>query len=255
MQVSQPEQKAVGQAKAHCAMPTEPGTLLKWWARYALPTRLSSPGLTGRPSIPETLMIEPRSRAYWLPPARDYSLGVARPSHHTKLPRLRQPPRLDRVDLQRDEAAVDAALREGAAGEPQAGLRRADPHVAQFLRVVVKTPDPADARGDLRAEQLRRPGDPAPCSRSPARPDRPRSVAPSLQRQAIGRERLDVGRLDQADLAVGDQLGTADVEIIAAAAGAEFQRPAGAVLAEFEPETGPLQPRQQRRVELASPRR
>ena len=41
----------------------------------------------------------------------------------------------------------------------------------------------------------------------------------------------------------------ADVEIIAAAAGAEFQRPAGAVLAIFEPEAGRLQPRQQRRVE------
>ena len=41
----------------------------------------------------------------------------------------------------------------------------------------------------------------------------------------------------------------ADVEIIAAAAGAEFQRPAGAVLAEFELEAGVLEPRQQRRVD------
>ena len=57
--------------------------------------------------------------------------------------------------------------------------------------------------------------------------------------------------LDQPDLAVGDQLGAADIEVIAAAAGAKFQRPAGAVFAEFEPKARLLQPRQQRRVELA----
>jgi hypothetical protein len=59
----------------------------------------------------------------------------------------------------------------------------------------------------------------------------------------------DVRGLDQVDFLLCDQLGCADVEVIAAAAGAEFERPAGAVLAEFEPEAGLFELRQQRRVE------
>src|SRR5260221_13408151 len=38
---------------------------------------------------------------------------------------LREPPRLDRRDLQRDVAAVDCGLRKRAAREPQARLRTA----------------------------------------------------------------------------------------------------------------------------------
>src|SRR5262245_39270064 len=60
-----------------------------------------------------------------------------------------QYPALDRIDLQRDVATVDAGLRERAGGEPQSGLTGAPPHVAQLLRRIVKAPDPPDARGDL----------------------------------------------------------------------------------------------------------
>src|SRR5262245_16290154 len=74
------------------------------------------------------------------------------PSYETL---LLQSPRLDGVDLQRDVAAVDSGLRERAAGEPQARLRGAGPHVAEFLRGVVETPDAADAVCDIGAEQLR----------------------------------------------------------------------------------------------------
>ena len=100
-------------------------------------------------------------------------------------------------------------------------------------RAVVETPDAADALGDIRAEQLRE-----------------QMIGPLVaggEHEQIGLARgavaqphavgfdigFDIGRLDQLDLAVGDQLGGADVEIIAAAAGAEFQRPAGAVLADI----------------------
>ena len=51
-------------------------------------------------------------------------------------------------------------------------------------------------------------------------------------------------------MAGDDQFGTSDVEIIAAAAGAEFQRPAGAVLAEIELETLSCQAIEQVLVQL-----
>ena len=157
--------------------------------------------------------------------------------------RLRQSSRFDRGDLQRDVAAVDSGLRECTADEPEAGLRRAGPHVAEFGRSLVKTPDAADALCDLFAEQLREQmigtlvagGEHEEVGLARG------AVA---QAEAVGDIGFDIAGLDQLDLAVGDQLGSANVEIIAAAAGAEFQWPAGAVLAIFEPEACGFQPRQ-----------
>ena len=45
---------------------------------------------------------------------------------------------------------------------------------------------------------------------------------------------VDIGELDQSDLAVGDQVRAADIETVAAAAGQVLELPAGAVLAEVE---------------------
>ena len=132
-------------------------------------------------------------------------------------------------------------MRERTAGEPQAGLRRADPHVAQFLAVGIEAPDRPDAAGDVGAEQRT---DDVILSLVSGR----QHHQVGLQRRAVGQlqsiadELPDVIRLDQPDRSVRDQLGTADIEIIAAAAGAEFQRPAGAVFAELQPEAGLLQP-------------
>jgi len=123
-------------------------------------------------------------------------------------------------------------LRERSAGEPQAGLPGAGPHVAQFLGRGVETPDRPDARGHLAAEQR---ADNviqaliAGRQHDEVRPQR-RAVA---QRQSVADEMPDIGRLHQPDFSVRDQVGAADIEIISAAAGAELQGPAGAVLAEL----------------------
>src|SRR6185437_14121241 len=132
-----------------------------------------------------------------------------------------QPARFDRVDLQRDVAAVDPALRERPAGEPQARMPGPGPHVAQLLGVVIKAPDPADALGHVSAEQ--RADQMVDALVAGGENDEvrlPRRAV--LQHHAISREPVDIRCLDQADSAVGDQFGGADIEIIAAAAGPEF---------------------------------
>ena len=75
-------------------------------------------------------------------------------------------------------------------------------------------------------------------------------VSPSLHRCALGDETVDVGELLQPDLALDEQVGAADVEIIAAAAGQVLELPAGVVLAEIELEADALQPCEQVLVEL-----
>src|SRR6266550_4626991 len=57
------------------------------------------------------------------------------------------------IDLQGNVAAIDAALRKGSAGKPEARLSCPAPHVAKLLRRVVKTPDRSDTAGDGFAEQ------------------------------------------------------------------------------------------------------
>ena len=151
------------------------------------------------------------------------------------------------LDLQREIFRVDAALGEAAGDEPEAGLRGARIHVAQFL-VLAKSPDRADAVGDLVAEQFAH--------------QMFLALVAGRQHDQIGGKRLaaghpcafrneffDIGKLPERDIA-DDQIGTADVEIIAAAAGEIFELPAGAVFAEIELEADALQPIEQRLVEF-----
>src|SRR3977135_4353224 len=63
-------------------------------------------------------------------------------------------------------------------------------------------------------------------------------------------KRLDIRKLSQSDLTAHDEIGAADVEIVAAAAGEVFELPAGAVVAEIELETDALQPVEQFLVEF-----
>ena len=49
----------------------------------------------------------------------------------------------------------------------------------------------------------------------------------------ICEQALEVGELREPDLALGDEIGAADVEVVAAAAGEVHELPAGAVLAEL----------------------
>ena len=67
---------------------------------------------------------------------------------------------------------------------------------------------------------------------------------------AVGDEAFDVGELRQRDLALGDHVGAADIEVVAAAAREIFELPAGAVVAEVELEAAPREPVEQRLVEL-----
>src|SRR5216684_5350261 len=138
--------------------------------------------------------------------------------------------RFDGVDLQRDVAAVDTALRKRAAGKPQARLGCAGPHVAKLPRFIIKTPDRPNAFGDGFAEA--RGYDVIQALVAGGQNDQvgaQRRAIPALQ--SIGRKMLDVGRLDQTDLLIRDQLGTSDVEIIAAAPRPELEGPASAVFA------------------------
>src|SRR5215210_1162307 len=58
-----------------------------------------------------------------------------------------------------------------------------------------------------------------------------------LQPRALSDELRDVGKLPQRDLALHDEIGAADVEVITAAARQVFELPAGSVLPEIEPES------------------
>jgi hypothetical protein len=94
--------------------------------------------------------------------------------HHRPLQRQRarlpRAMRRGRLDLQREVARVDAALRQAAGGEPEARLLRRAPHVAQLL------PSSKPQTGPMRsATSLPNSGAPMlllACSRSPARRDR-----------------------------------------------------------------------------------
>src|SRR3954449_8527535 len=64
----------------------------------------------------------------------------------------RQQAGLAGLDLQTQKLGIDAALGETAGDEPEARLTGAHEHVAQLL-VIAKTPDRADARGNIITEQ------------------------------------------------------------------------------------------------------
>src|SRR5579883_3483150 len=98
----------------------------------------------------------PRSRTRWrcsrpcLPARRWRAVAAARrsPANRPRLARdccsTTEQADLLRLDLQRHVLRIDAALRQAAGDEPQAGLRRAHEHVAQFL-LAAEAPDRADA--------------------------------------------------------------------------------------------------------------
>ena len=60
-------------------------------------------------------------------------------------------------------------------------------------------------------------------------------------RRSLRDEPGDIGKLHQPDLAFDDQIGTADIEVIAAAAGEVLELPAGSVVTEIELEPHALQ--------------
>ena len=114
---------------------------------------------------------------------------------------------------------------------------------------VAEAPDRADALGDVVAEQF-----PhqifLPLVAGRQHDQVGGNGLAVLHLRALGDEAFDVGKLLQRDLALDDQVGAADVEIIAAAAGEIFELPAGAVLAEIELEADALQAVEQLLVEL-----
>src|SRR6185295_10114940 len=71
----------------------------------------------------------------------------------------------------------------------------------------------------------------------------------ALHPGAFGRERLDIRKLLQRDLALDQEIGAADIEIIAAAPRKIFELPAGIVLAEIELEADLAQPLEQLGIE------
>src|SRR4029453_15726045 len=146
-------------------------------------------------------------------------------------------PGFGRLDLQGEVARVDPALREAPRDEPEAGLRGAHEHVAQLLPFA-EAPDRADARGDLVAEELRY--------------EVLLSFPACGEHDEVGilEQSLELVYLREADLAFGDEVGAADVEVVAAAGREVHELPAGVVLAEVETKSPFLEPIEQRLVQV-----
>src|SRR4029434_2364230 len=119
--------------------------------------------------------------------------------------------------LKRQILRVDAALGQTAGDKPEAGLRGAREHVAQFL-FIAESPDGANAGGNIVAKQL-------------ANQIFLASVA-GRQHDQIGGKRSagahpcslsnepgDIGKLHQSYLTFNDQIETADIKVIATHAG------------------------------------
>src|SRR5262249_49028349 len=144
---------------------------------------------------------------------------------------------------------VDAALGETARDEPEARLRRTREHVAQLV-IITEPPDRADARRHIVAEQFanemllalvsRRQNDEVCRQRLPIA--HPRSL-----RDELG----NVEKLCHSDLATDDQVGTADIEVIAAAAGEVLELPTRPVVPEIEFEASALERIEQVLVQIS----
>src|SRR5262249_28015108 len=142
-----------------------------------------------------------------------------------------------RLDLQREVFRVDPALCKAAGDEPKSRLRRALEHVAQLL-ALAEPPDRADAGGNVGAEQS--------CDEGLL------AFPPGGEHHQVGlfQQLLELIELREADPAFGDEVGAADVEVVAAAAGEVQELPAGPVLAVAEPEALLLEPIEEFLVEL-----
>src|SRR6267143_2286403 len=150
-----------------------------------------------------------------------------------------QQPYLASLDLKREIFRVDATLGEAPGDEPQARLGGTREHVAQLL-LIAESPDGADASGNLVAEQLANQmllSFVAACQHDQVRGER---IAASHPRPLCD-EPGDSGKLHQSYLAGNDQIGTADIEVVAAAAGEVLELPAGSVLPEIKLEAHALE--------------
>src|SRR5262249_59478083 len=136
------------------------------------------------------------------------------------------------LDLEAEISRVDAALREAARDEPKARLRRSREHVAQFLPIA-ESPNRPDAAGNIIAEQF---ADQillplvARCQHDQVGGKR----FPATHARSCRHEAGDIGELRHSDLAFDDQIRTADIEVVTAAAGEVLELPAGSVFAEIE---------------------
>src|SRR5437016_5273325 len=151
-----------------------------------------------------------------------------------------QQPYLAGLDLQREVLRVDTALGEAPGDEPQARLGGAREHVAQLL-LIAESPDGADASRDLVAEQLANQvllSFVAACQHDQVRGERIAAAHP----RSLGDERGDLGKLHQSYLTGNDQIGTADIEVVAATAGEVLELPAGSVFPEIKLEAHALEP-------------
>src|SRR5206468_9474386 len=150
-----------------------------------------------------------------------------------------QQPYLAGRDLQRGVLRVDAALGEAPGDEPQARLGGAREHVAQLL-LIAESPDGADASRDLVAEQLANQiflSFVAACQHDQVRGERIAGAHP----RPLGDEPGDIGKLHQSYLTGNDQIGTADIEVVAATAGEVLELPAGSVFPEIKLEAHALE--------------
>ena len=157
--------------------------------------------------------------------------------------KLGQEAHLAGLDLQAKIFRVDAALGEAACDEPKARLRCVREHVAQLLSVA-ESPDRAEAAGNIIAKQF---ADQMLLSLVACRQHdqiRGKRFAGTHQR-SCRHEGGDIGELRQSDLAFDDQIRTADIEVVAAAAGEVLELPAGSVFAEIELEAAALEPIEQ----------
>src|SRR5262249_12705250 len=129
--------------------------------------------------------------------------------------------------LQAEILRVDAALGETAGDKPETRLGRAHEHVAQLL-VIAETPDRTNAVRDIIAEQFANQMFLAfEAGRQDDQICHERFAA--AQAGSLRDKFSDIGELHQFYLTIGDQIGTADIEIVAAAAGEIFELPARSI--------------------------
>src|SRR5438105_6149121 len=149
-------------------------------------------------------------------------------------------PFLAGLDLQREILRVDAALGEAPGDKPQARLRGAREHIAQLV-FIAESPDGADASRNIVAEQLANLmllSFVAGCQHDQVRGKRIAGAHPRPLRDEPG----DIGKLHQSYLALNDQVGAADIEVVAAAAREVLELPARSAFPEIKLEAHALQP-------------
>src|SRR5437588_114759 len=88
------------------------------------------------------------------------------------------------------------------------------------------------------------------CAATPKNPSKGGEPFAVLHPHAIGDKALDIRELDQFDLAIGDQIGAADIEVIPTATREVFELPAGVVFAKIKLEPDARQSVQQRPVQF-----